>query len=269
MFHVTVVNLTPDARHAETDDARPIGQMSADELVALLETFAEIDPVENHNADPEIRVHTRRKNLVIRTVQKKLFLHNPRDNSEPAFEASAREIIEELDGTADARRTRPPIPTASSVDENFGRGGTEPGLPVAPRPEPAPRSPPFLLAALVLVLGAYMAYSELTRPREERPPALPPLTGTELATEDARISGAYMTGIEPGQHGIFILGGGRLELFQVNARGGPSTVYGTYQLGRDKGTLHLTTDQPGGAIGVKGQDALEFCGETYERVRRR
>ncbi len=266
MFHVTVVNLTPDARHAETHDARPIGQMSADKLVALLETFAEIDPVENNNADPEIRVDTRRKHLVIRTTQKKLFLHNPRDISEPAYEVSAREVIEELDGTAEARRTRPPMPIATPLDERLSFGGTDPAMEVAPRPEPKPPRSPVPLVILILMLGGYIAYSELTQQREEKPPTLAPLAGTELATEDAQLAGSYMTGTEPGQHGIVILGRGNLELFQVNTRGGPGTVYGTYQLGRKNGVLHLVTDQPGGLITVKSRDTLEFCGETYERI---
>jgi len=269
MFYVTVVNLTPDARHAAPADARPLGDMSADELVALLETFAEIDPGENNNADPEVRIDARRKRLVIRTAQKKLFLYNSRDPNEPAYVVSAREVIEELDGTAEARRTRPPLPTVPETFGDLASGGIQAPLEFAPRPVPPPRPPPFVLMGLVLVLGSYMAFAELTAPSGEKPPELALLTGTELATEDAQLSGAYMTGTEPGQHGIVILGGGKLELFQVNARGGPGTVYGTYQLSRKKGPLQLATDQPGGMITVVSRDALEFCGETYARVGKR
>ena len=78
-----------------------------------------------------------------------------------------------------------------------------------------------------------------------------------------------MTGTEPGQHGIVVLGSGKLELFQVNARGGPGTVYATYLLGRKDGELCLATDQPGGLITVTNRESLEFCGETYKRIRSR
>jgi hypothetical protein len=87
-----------------------------------------------------------------------------------------------------------------------------------------------------------------------------------LSAEESSLTGAYMTGTEPGHHGIVILASGRLELFQVNARGGPGTVYGTYRLGRKDGQLVLSLDQPGGLIKVNGREALEYCGETYRRI---
>ncbi|MBI5771529.1 MAG: hypothetical protein HZA93_27395 [Verrucomicrobia bacterium] len=268
MFNVTVVNLTADARHAAIHSGPcPLGQLSADELVGLLQTFAEIDPVENNDADPEIRVEQRRQRFVIRTAQKKLFLHNPRDLNEPAYVVSAREIIEELDGTAAARRTPPPF--AYPTDAAQASGGSAFPQEIAPTPLPGPRSRPIGLIALVFVLAGYVAYAELTRHREGQAPALTPLTATELAAEEPALTGAYMTGAEPGQHGIVVLGSGKLELFQVNARGGPGTVHGTYQLGRKDGGLRLATDQPGGMIAVSSRDTLEFCGETYKRVRGR
>ena len=121
----------------------------------------------------------------------------------------------------------------------------------------------------MLLLGGYIAYSERADRRGGDQPALTPLTAAECAAEDSLLNGAYMTGTEPGQHGIVVLGSGKLELFQVNARGGPGTVYATYLLGRKDGELCLATDQPGGLITVTNRESLEFCGETYKRIRSR
>jgi hypothetical protein len=278
MFSVTNVNLTADARHGDAGAGpRRAVQMSADELVALLEVFAEIDAHENNAADAEIRVESRRNRFIVRTAQKKLFLHNPRDLAEPAYVLSAREIIAELDGSAaEARRTAPPLPLPLVTDRGPSSGA--PGTPsgdgeflneLPARPPPEPPSFPFVLVALVVALGGYVIYAEFFAPHGDPRPALTPLSATELVAEESALTGSYMTGTEPGQHGIVILAGGKLELFQVNARGGPGTVYATYTLGRKNGELALSTDQPGGLIKVSSRDALEFCGETYKRIRAR
>ena len=273
MFHVTLVNLSADARHGEPNGGpRRTVELSADALVALLEVFAEIDAHENNEADAEIRVETRRNRFIVRTAQRKLFLHNPRDLSEPAYVLTAREIIAELDGTAaEARRTTPPVPTPepAAVDVPASKGGDDgeflKALP--PRPIAEPPTFPSVLAALVMLLGGYVVYTEFFAARGDPPVALAPVAAAELGAEEASLLGSYLTGPEPGRHGIVILPGGRLELFQVNARGGPSTVYGTYAKGRKNGDLVLRTDQPGGLIKVISRDTIEYCGETYQRIR--
>lgn len=270
MFYVTCVNLTADARNGDAGSGpRRTVEMSADRLVALLEVFAEIDAGENNAADPEIRIESRRNRFVIRTAQKRLFLHNPRDLTEPTYVLSAREIIAELDGSAaEARRTAPPVPLPLATEGRTTGDGEF--LNEFPARLPAdPPSFPFGLLALVFALGGYIVYAEFFAPHGDEPPALAPLSAPELVAEESSLVGSYMTGIEPGHHGIVILTGGRLELFQVNARGGPGTVYGTYTLGRKNGELALSIDQPGGLIKVNSRDALEYCGETYKRIRGR
>lgn len=267
MFYVTCVNLTADARKGDAGSGpRRTVEMSADRLVALLEVFAEIDAGENNAADPEIRIESRRNRFMIRTAQKKLFLHNPRDLTQPTYVLSAREIIAELDGSAaEGRRTAAPMPLPSATEgRTTGEGEF---LNEFPARAPAdPPSFPFGLLALVCVLGGYIVYGEFFARHGDEPPALVPLSAPERVAEESSLTGAYMTGTEPGHHGIVILASGRLELFQVNARGGPGTVYGTYRLGRKDGRLVLSLDQPGGLIKVNGREALEYCGETYRRI---
>ena len=267
MFKVSAVNLTPDARSAtEGSGSRELGQLSADELIGLLNTFAEIDAVQNNDADPEIWVQVRRDRYVIRTAQKKLFLQNSRNLQEPAYVLSADEIIAELDGSAAARRTTPPMSMTPSSPDAPASTGTSFGHEIAPLPEVAPRSWPFGLIGLVLLLGGYVAYTELVPRGGGVQPALTPLTTAERAAEDTSLTGVYMTGSEPGQHGIVILGDGKMKLFQINAQAAPGTAYGTYRLGRRDGKICLATDQPGGLITVTGRDSLEFGGESYKRI---
>jgi hypothetical protein len=150
---------------------------------------------------------------------------------------------------------------------------SSPGFAVSPEEtvsipvrEPESRPWPVGLIALVLLLGGYIAYAEIARQPGESQPALAPLTSAERVAEDSALTGVYVTGSEPGQHGIVILGDGKLKVFQINAQAAPGTVYGTYRLGRLDGKVCLTTDLSGGLIKVPGREALEFCGETYKRV---
>ncbi len=267
MFHVTFVNLARDARTAiELGGSVDLGMLDAGKLAALLDTFAELDAVQNTMADPEIRVQTRRDRFIIRTGQKKLFLQDARNLSEPAYVLTAGEIIAELDGSAAAKRTTPPMPIKLSTDNPSFVAGATIGAELPPRPEPVDRPWPFALIGLVLLLAGYVAYSEWSGRRAGNQPALTPLTAAERLAEDSSLTGVYTTGSEPGHHGIIILGDGKLKLFQINAVAAPSVVYGDYKFGRLKSKLCLATDQPGGVIEVMDRESLQFCGEIYKKI---
>jgi hypothetical protein len=271
MFNVTLINLTADAR-TTTEGGGPLdlGLVPVAELLALLDAFAELDAVENMKADPEIRIQTRKDRFIVRTGQRKLFLYDARRLSEPAYVLSSGEILAELDGTAAARRTAPPIPfTAVRDAESAVAGFPEPGDLSGNSPPPpaaASRRGTAVLLGVALLLGGYIAYSEFAAAEDETSPTLAPLTQTERLAEDAALTGVYMTGSEPGQHGIVILGDGRLKLFVVNAQAAPSLVYGTYRLGRLGTSVCLATDQPGGLIKVLDRETLEFGGGSFKRI---
>lgn len=265
MFQVTLVNLARDARTAiEGGDSINLGSVSAGELTELLERFVELDAVQNSDADPEIRVQARRDRFVIRTGQGKLFFQDARNLSEPAYVLSPGEIIAELDGSAAAKRAAPSVPPAP--DGSLTGADALPGPELAPMPVVSERPWPFALIGLVLLLGGYVAYSEWGDRPDGKPPALAPLTAAERLSEDSSLTGVYTTGGEPGQHGIIILGNGKLKLFQVNAQAAPGVVYGSYRFGRLDSKLCLATDQPGGLIKVLDRESLEFCGEIYKRI---
>ncbi len=267
MFNLTFVNLAPDAR-ATAEGSGPVdhGQVTPEELTALLDAFAEIDPVQNMKVDPEIRIQTKRDRYIVRTGQKKLFLYDARKQSEPAYVLSAAEIIAELDGTAAARRTAAPtemsrvLSTEPLPDESDGKAEST-ALPI---PESAPW--PWALIALTLLLSGYIVYAGFFPSDGVSHPPLVALGQAERLSEDGVLTGVYMTGSQPGQHGIVILGDGKMKLFQVNAQAAPGVVFGTYRLGRLEGKLHLATDQPGGLITVRDRDTLDYGGEAYKRI---
>lgn len=267
-FSVTLVNLDATAHNAvEGGEPLDLGQLTAAEVTDLLNTFAELDPVQNQKADPEIRIQTRRDRFFVRTGQKKLFLYDARRPSDPAYVLSTAEIIAELDGSAAAKRTTPPIPIAASSGTAFATDGTtrDDDRPAPPPPKPPP-PPPYFLIGIVALLAGYIAYAEFTAPPRDETPALSALTSADRLTEDAALTAVYMSGSEPGKHGIVILGSGKLKLFQVNAQASPGVVYANYTLGRLNSKIHLATDQPGGLIKVVDRETLEYGGETYKRI---
>jgi hypothetical protein len=82
----------------------------------------------------------------------------------------------------------------------------------------------------------------------------------------AALTGVYLTGSEPGQHGIVIMGPGEMKLFELAAVEAPRVVYAGYRPGRIGARLSLATDQPGGVIEVATDGRLVYCGETYQRI---
>lgn len=263
MFDVTLVNLASDARSASADrGSSDLGTLTADELTTLLENFRELDAVQNLEADPQIAVTTRREKHVVRTGQKKLFLYNARRSEEAAQTLTAIEIIAELDGTAAAARTVSSLPPdLPPVEET-----SVPVTPVAPADVSALRWR-LALAAIACALAGYIVYSAFGTTGRNAPSPLSRIANpAELAADRASLVGVYLTGSEPGQHGIVVQADGTLKLFRINAQVAPSVIHGTYRLGRRGAALGLATDQPGGVIDVSDRNTLVYCGEVYKRI---
>jgi hypothetical protein len=267
MFSVTLVNLTPDASAAvEGQPPVDLGTLKPAEFDSLLRTFTAIDPVQNLKLDPEIRVSTRRERFVIRTGQGKLFLYDTRRMSDPAFVCSPSEAIAEIDGSAVAQRTAAPFSMSPFAGGDPAAVESATLASAAPPPAVESRRTSWVLLAVTLLLSAYVVSVEVGTRGESGAPTLSPLSDSERQTEDAALTGVYMTGSQPGQHGIVILGDGDLKLFTANTNAAPSVVYGKYKLGRLDSKLCLATDQPGGIIRVTDGRALEYSGEKYDRL---
>jgi hypothetical protein len=263
MYNVTLINLAADARSTAVDLERIERPGVADEeLRRLLQNFCEIDAVENAAADPEIRVQVRQESYLIRAGQEKLVLYDVLNRELPGHSLTVAEVMAELDGTAIAARTTPIL---VPVQAGPGAGAAlEPA--VSP---PAARPSPLRLIALAAVACALLGGHILLRllsGAEETPVAFRRMDAAEAAGLQATLAGVYMTGTQPGQHGIVLTTTGELRLFELRAVDAPRLVHATGELGRVGPTLCLATDQPGGLITMPDRDTWVYCGETYKRI---
>jgi cobyrinic acid a,c-diamide synthase len=262
MFRATLINWERETAQAALEmPPRPLGLLSSDEVRELLEQFRALDPLQNAEADPEVHLEVRRHKHVVRTGQGRLFLYDPRNSLDPALVLTAEEIIAELDGSAAAARTRAPF-MSPALPEELAPVASAP-RPVSPL-RPHPRA---VLAGASLCLAGYLAYAQFSAEWAAPVVAFEPLTdASQIEAHRASLEGVYMTGAQPGHHGIALAADGTMKLFQLNPQGPPSLIQDTYRVGRTDGTLSVRGGQPGGVIRVSGSTALVFCGETYQRV---
>ncbi len=260
MFRVTLVNLDPSGRTA-TAEAGPryLGELGREELLALLEAFRTLDAIQNVEADPEIVIEVRGRKHVVRTGQGRLLLHDPRDSSQPSLVLTAEQIVAEVDGSAAAARSKAPfVPLA--VER-------------AAASEPVRPAPPRRLG-LRLALGTAAAgllasppYPALNAQLADQAIDFTPLGDeTALAEQRRALVGVYMTGAQPGHHGIALNEDGTLRIFLINAQSPPSSRVDAFRVGHSDGKLSLQHHQPGGLMLVTGKDTLLYAGETYRRI---
>src|SRR4051812_30650271 len=201
MYNIVLINLAPDARsfsplaHVERRGA------GTEELVGLLRNFCDVDPVENTTADAEIRVQVRSESYLIRTEQKKLIFYDAHRRDLPAQIFTVEQAMTELDGSAAAQRTRFLMAAQSEV---------QPGPATPALTERAPRvtskarlcglagAAVLLLAAIGYLVGPFGAGG--------RPEGFVRLDAAERDELEATLTGVYLTGNEPGQHGIVVTG---------------------------------------------------------------
>ncbi len=261
MYNLTLVNLAADARAVE--DLAYVEQrgLTADELRARLLGFSAIDPIANATAETEIRVQVRRESYLLRCEQGKLVFYDMGRRDLPAQLLTVDEAMHELDGSAAEARHQALLLARAA-------GQPEPAEPEAPVAIPGAASRPRVLAlaaAAVLLIGA-MLYLAAPFADEAMPEGFVPMASAEGEQLQATLTGVYLTGSEPGQHGIVIAEPGALKLFELAALEAPRFVYATVTPGRMSGTVFLATDQPGGLIEVLGDGNLAYGGEIYRRI---
>lgn len=263
MYNLTLINLSPDARTAAINEGGnlELKGVSAEDLRVLLETFCEIDAVQNVTADPEIRIKTRQETYLVRTGQKKLFLYDVLDREAPAQVLTPEQVLAELDGSAMAGRTVAPF--------------MMPGMAAYAAPTPAPIAAPrdalnwrrvSVMAVFALGLGGAIFYLQESTFSRAETALFQPAEAAELSRLQGSLAGVYMTGALAGDHGIVLSTTGELKLFEVNARAAPGVVFASARIGRSGDKLVLATNQPGGLIEVSGDGALLYCGETYRKI---
>jgi hypothetical protein len=262
MYDVSLINLTADARSA-ADSLVNIERsgLTGEELKILLQSFSEVDAVENAVAAPEIRVKVRGESYLIRTGQKKLMLYDVLHRELPALVLTLEEALAELDGSASAtRNASAPRPPGAEFGES-----PAPPLPVHPV-ETAHRPRVITMAAVVFILFGAMIYLQRENGAVAAPASFHPVPPDESAALQSSLTGVYMTGNQPGHHGIVFINAREIKLFELSGATAPRVVYASGELGRVGSQLALATDQPGGLIEVSDHDTLVYCGEAYRRI---
>ena len=257
MYDVTLHNLAADARTAADSFARiEFPALTAPELQALLESFCEIDAVENAVAAPEIRIKVRNERYVICTGEKHLMLYDAAHRELPALVLTVGGVMAELDGSAQAARN-------TSVHEHQLAAAEQESAAPVPR-----ASRPRLLtlgATAGALLGAIIALRMGSR-TVVIPGTFHALKSAEVAELEPALVGVYLTGNQPGQHGLVFNRADELKLFELTARSAPQMVGASGEWGRIGPRLVLATNQPGGLIEITGKDTLVYCGEVYRRI---
>ena len=259
MYHVTLVNLSADARTAAVSlspvERRGVGP---DEMRALLANFCAVDPVENAAADPEMRIRTRHESYLVRLGNRTLVFYDIQRRDLPAQLLGVDAVMAELDGSAGLARARALTAAVQAA--------MQPVVETPARTWTAQSDPKRLavLGGLAAALALVLAWLWWPDPGE-------PVDTVRLASEEVKSfyqlhAGVYLTGSQPGQHGLALTTAGDLKLFQLQTVEAPRVVQAGCHPVRIGDGLGLATDQPGGIVVVADRDTLVYCGESYRRL---
>jgi|CZKI01.1.fsa_nt_gi hypothetical protein len=249
MYQVTTFHLGPDGRRASaSSESSDRGELSAEELVVLLDAFTEIDPVDNEDLDPHILVTGRSTKLIIRTSRDRLQVYDGRDHAAPAVEMTAAGIVERLD---QASESVSPLPQ----DE----AGQPP--PTAPH-----RGIAFAMLVVGLALNGYILYSVFYVESVNKKPDVKLVTDAgEVKARQATLAGTFATGNRTGDRIIEVGAGGDVRFYEIGAKGPINDSKDTYRVGRHDGMLCLSTPDSG-VVDLVG-DTLVYYKDVYTKRR--
>lgn len=256
MYQVILVSLTPDARAVALGSRIPLAGVSGGQMRQLLQNYSAIDPIENSSADTELRVVVRHENFLVRSDQGKLVFYDMRQRDLPGQVLPLEQVMQELDGTAGEVRKQVVRETRAKAEDEARERRAAAG--------PDNRKLVFLLfVALGLGIGNYRLWP---RAAARFPANFMPPTSADLTNLRRNLSGIYMTGSSPGQHGIVATGPTELKIFELGAVEAPRVIYATFTPGWTGAKFCLVTDQPGGLVEVKNDGTLIYGGEIYRRI---
>ncbi len=265
MFRTTLVNLAPDGSHAQPETGpRYLGELSRQAVGVLLDRFCTLDEAENAKADPEILVETRRLKHVVRTAQGRLHLYDARDPLAPAHVLTVEEVLAEIDGSALAMRTRSPF--TPPAEDLIAPVEVAP-VSRTPSAEVLRPSNRVALATVALSSASYLIFCLFFADAGQSVDGFVPVAD-EPTSESFRteLSGVYMTGPQPGDHGIALTADGNLKLFQNNAQGAPSLIRDTYRIGHVGSQISARGTETKVTLRFDGKTRLTSGGETYHRL---
>ncbi|HVU24568.1 MAG TPA: hypothetical protein VHE13_10620 [Opitutus sp.] len=206
MLTITLVHLAPDLSHAQADlGSTTYGDVDEDYLLAALESFRGIDPLQNTAAEPHLVIESSATKLLVRTGQGRLFVYNARDLSEPFVELDPAGVLRLLSRSV----------TASGLE------AADAAPAVAAAAPPSRHSAlAVIIITLAVILNGYTIYS-FFHVRPVRPPPEFTLV-TDAAKADSlrtAAAGRYATGNEPGDRILEITADGHVRFLRVTSAG--------------------------------------------------
>ncbi|WP_414660802.1 hypothetical protein [Horticoccus sp. 23ND18S-11] len=263
MIRTTFENFDPDTGRASLDiGERRLGELEKARVVEWLVRFRSVDPIENVEAEPRIVLETRRQKRFVTTGIGRLYVHDPRNRLAPMIVMTPEEIIGEIDGSTALERSR-------LLAERCRRlVASRVFLPKPPPPDTPQRTRfQVALSVVALLLATYCLYPYFTI-RAASPTAYEAITDPKLIESYSQeLAGVYLTGNQPGHHGITIGVAGTLTLFQLNDRAEPSLLRDRYQFVRVDGQICLLGTLPGSLLRPLRNRTLSYAGEFYQRSR--
>jgi hypothetical protein len=243
------MNLTPDLHTAQPDlGACDFGEVGEADLIALLDKFRAIDPVQNLDAEPYVVITAASGKFHVRTTARKLFLYDARDSGKAGLEMESAAIAHDL--AFRPARAESPAPE-----------------PLAPRP----RKPRNGVAAAILcagvMLNGYTLYSFFyIDDVNQKPPIVLVTDDRELAGLRNSAAGHYATGNRPGDRAIEIGEDGQVRFFRLIASGQRLDSSDTYRVGRHDKAVCLTMPDSG-MIDIINIETISYYGDVYRRAR--
>jgi hypothetical protein len=249
MYQITTFHLGPDGRRASaSSESADRGELSAEELMVLLDAFTEIDPVDNEDLDPHILATGRSAKLIIRTSRGRLQVYDGKDHAAPAVEMTVAGILQRLDQ----------LPESASP------------LPQEEAEQPPPTAPhrgiAFAMLVVGLVLNGYILYSVFYVESVNKKPEVKLVTdANEVKARQATLAGTYATGNRTGDRVIEVEAGGEVRFYEIGAKGPINDSRDTYRIGRHDGFLCLSTPASG-VVDLVG-DTLVYYKDVYNKRR--
>jgi len=245
-FNVTLVNLTPDLRSAQSGlGTHEMGEMDSVQLTAILEAFRRLDPADALTAEPRLLVETRSRPFTISIAQHVLLLHDARQPLVVARAAEPSGILAEIDRIT-AANTSPPTGPARR------RARWRQGIAVA-----------ILLASFGLVgstIHSYLIIDDISRH-----PAVQFVSDAgELTALRNSAVGRYTTGNDAGDRRIEIAADGHIRFLRVSSDGARPEWTDTYRIGRLDGKICIVT-AAAGLVYVTNIDTIVYYDDTYRR----
>jgi hypothetical protein len=249
MFDVTTINLTADGTLATPDlGSIHVGSRSAAELEALLHNFRSIDPIQNHDADPQVVIQVSSSKWIVRTGSGKLFLYNARNSSEASAELDPAAIVQSL------------IATPRTAEDD--------SVPARPAPTKTPhRAIAICILASGVLLNAYTVRSVLQGEKiRQTPPVTLVTDARELTALQQSASGRYSTGDAPGDRAIEVTPTARVRFFKLTPGGDRLESEDGYRVGRIGTKVFLSTTDSG-LVEIMNIDSVIYYRDVYRRTK--